>query len=83
MKTENLDLTMRAYEASLRGSYEDFLALLDDDVKISPAASLPHGGTYRGKAGARQLQREARCGAWAISASKSSSIWRASIQSCS
>jgi ketosteroid isomerase-like protein len=64
MKTEILDLTMQAYEASLRGSYEDFLALLDDDVRISLPASIPHGGIYRGKAGARQL-RDKLIAAWA------------------
>ena len=64
MNSENLDLTYRAYEASLRGSYDDFLALLDEDVTIALPASLPHGGTYRGKTGARLL-RDKLMGAWA------------------
>jgi ketosteroid isomerase-like protein len=64
MSDVNLKLTLQAYEASLRGSYEDFLALLDDDVSIVLPTSLPHGGAYRGKAGARQL-RERLMLAWA------------------
>jgi len=64
MSNSNLDLTLRAYEASLRGPYEDFVALLDEHVSIVLPASLPHGGAYRGKAGAREL-RERLMLAWA------------------
>jgi ketosteroid isomerase-like protein len=53
----NLSLTLKAYEASLRGSYEDFLALLHPQIRITLPASLPHGGSYQGKEGARQLRR--------------------------
>jgi hypothetical protein len=60
---ENLRLTLQAYEASLHGSYEDFLALLHPQVKITLPPSVPHGGSYQGKAGARQL-RERLLGAW-------------------
>lgn len=51
-----MQLTQRAYEAALRGSYDDFLALLDEDVVIMLPDSLPHGAVYRGKDGARQLR---------------------------
>jgi len=53
---ENLSLTLKAYEASLRGSYDDFLALLHPQIRITLPASLPHGGSYQGKEGARQLR---------------------------
>ncbi|HUA90230.1 MAG TPA: nuclear transport factor 2 family protein [Steroidobacteraceae bacterium] len=59
----NLQLVQRAYAAALGGSYEDFLALLDDEVTIVLPDSLPHGGTYQGKAGARAL-RARLLGAW-------------------
>lgn len=61
--TTNLELTHKAYEAALRGPYEDFLRLLDDEVRIELPSCLPHGGSYRGKAGARAL-RSALLGAW-------------------
>jgi uncharacterized protein len=55
--TENyLALTQQAYAAALGGSYEDFLALLDDEVLIRLPQSLPHGGTYHGKEGALALR---------------------------
>ncbi len=60
---ENVSLTLKAYEASLRGSYEDFVALLHPEIRISLPASLPHGGSYQGKEGARQL-REKLLAAW-------------------
>lgn len=58
-----MQLTQRAYEAALRGSYDDFMALLDEDVVIMLPESVPHGGVYRGKDGARQL-RAKLLGAW-------------------
>ncbi len=60
---ENLRLTLRAYEASLHGSYEDFLALLHPQVHITLPASLPHGGSYQGTEGARLL-RQRLLAAW-------------------
>lgn len=60
---ENLALTLKAYEASLRGSYEDFLALLHPQVRITLPESVPHGGSYEGRDGARQL-RQRLLGAW-------------------
>jgi ketosteroid isomerase-like protein len=60
---ENLSLTLKAYEASLRGSYEDFLALLHPQVRITLPASLPHGGNYEGRDGALRL-RERLMAAW-------------------
>jgi uncharacterized protein len=59
----NLELTQRAYQAALRGSYDDFLALLDENISLELPSCLPHGGSYRGKSGARQL-RERLIGSW-------------------
>jgi ketosteroid isomerase-like protein len=60
---DNLSLTLKAYEASLRGSYEDFLALLHPQIRITLPESLPHGGSYAGRQGAQQL-RDRLLGAW-------------------
>jgi ketosteroid isomerase-like protein len=54
---------LKAYEASLRGSYEDFLELLHPQIRITLPESLPHGGSYEGREGARQL-RQRLLGAW-------------------
>jgi ketosteroid isomerase-like protein len=51
-----LTVTREAYDAALTGSYEDFLALLDEDIRIILPDSLPHGGSFRGIAGARELR---------------------------
>jgi len=59
----NLSLVLKAYEASLRGSYEDFLELLHPQIRITLPESLPHGGSYEGREGARQL-RQRLLGAW-------------------
>ena len=65
MTTNHLGLTKKAYAAALHGSYEDFLALLAHDVRIVLPESLPHGGTYHGKEGARQL-RAKLISAWQV-----------------
>jgi uncharacterized protein len=57
MNEHHLALTQQAYAAALGGAYEDFLALLDDEVLIRLPPSLPHGGTYHGKEGALELRR--------------------------
>jgi ketosteroid isomerase-like protein len=61
--TRHLELTKSAYAAALHGSYEDFLALLADEILIILPESLPHGGRYEGKEGARRL-RAKLLGAW-------------------
>jgi uncharacterized protein len=60
---DNLALTLKAYEASLRRPYEEFVALLHPEITITLPPSLPHGGTYHGRAGAWQL-RERLLAAW-------------------
>jgi len=54
--SRNLVLAQKAYAGALRGPYEDFIALLDEDVNIILPASLPHGGKYTGKSGAQELR---------------------------
>jgi uncharacterized protein len=61
--SSNLELTRRAYTAALERPYEEFLALLAEDVRIELPACLPHGGIYRGKDGAQKL-RAALLRAW-------------------
>lgn len=56
MSADHLELTKKAYAAALHGSYEDFLSLLAEEVRIFLPESLPHGGSYYGKEGARQLR---------------------------
>jgi|SRR5579862_6440377 len=56
MSTNRLEVTKKAYAAALHGRYEDFIALLADNIRIMLPESLPHGGTYLGKEGARQLR---------------------------
>jgi uncharacterized protein len=65
MSTNHLEFTKKAYAAALHGSYEDFLALLADNIRIVLPESLPHGGTYHGKEGARQL-RARLISAWRV-----------------
>jgi ketosteroid isomerase-like protein len=53
---DNLALTLKAYEASLRRPYEEFVALLHPEITITLPPSVPHGGTYHGREGAWQLR---------------------------
>jgi ketosteroid isomerase-like protein len=56
MSPTPLELTKRAYELTLRGSFDEWLTMLADDVCIVLPPSIPHGGTYRGHEGARLLR---------------------------
>lgn len=51
----NLATATRLYEAAGRGDWPAAEAELHDDLVIHEAASLPYGGTYRGKGALKQL----------------------------
>jgi ketosteroid isomerase-like protein len=52
---DNLATATRLYEAAARGDWAAAEAELHDELVIHEAASLPYGGTYRGKAALRKL----------------------------
>lgn len=51
----NLATARRLYEAAGRGDWDAAEAELHEELVIHEAASLPYGGSYRGKGALRQL----------------------------
>lgn len=50
-----IDVIDKLYEATGAGDFDEAEKYLSDDFIISEAASLPFGGTYRGKSALREL----------------------------
>jgi uncharacterized protein len=50
--TDDVDVVRRLFDAVERRDLDGVLACYAEDVEITEAATLPYGGTYRGRAGA-------------------------------
>ena len=55
MSEKNLEIVKKIYELGGKGDFAAFMALLDPNIVIYEADSLPYGGTHRGLAGVGAL----------------------------